>query len=289
MARRVISLAAFQEGSSHLEFISSMGHRGKIRLTMDAKSYLKDKLGKLEQRLKAFIEGSTTRWVASPFDSQAMAAQLRAALQANGQVLEEGRVLAPNYFLLAASPLYAEKLRQDRQLIHELENELERFAQEIGWSFASPPVIQVVEDEEIPHPQVSISAHFSQEVTSTHGVAENGESSAIEIPQNAFLIVDGVRIFPLDKAVVNIGRHPDNHLVLDDPRVSRQHAQLRAVRGQYLLFDLGSAGGTLVNNQRVHQAVLSSGDVISLAGVPLVYGEDSQTMGGTHKLSLSSH
>ncbi|MFN3309189.1 MAG: FHA domain-containing protein, partial [Anaerolineales bacterium] len=115
------------------------------------------------------------------------------------------------------------------------------------------------------------------------------ENDSVEIPQNAFLIVNGVRIFPLDQAVVNIGRHPDNHLVLDDPRVSRQHAQLRAVRGHYLIFDLGSAGGTLVNNLRVRQATLSSGDVISLAGVPLVYGEDAQAVGGTRKLSLSSH
>ncbi|MCX8061206.1 MAG: DUF3662 domain-containing protein [Anaerolineales bacterium] len=256
---------------------------------MDAKGYFKDKLIKLEQRLKALIEGSTAHFVSTPPDSSAIAEQLRAALQTNQQALKDGKVLAPNYFLIAASPLYAEKLRQNKQLIKELENELEYLAQEAGLTFASPPVIQVVDDEEIPHHQVSISAHFSQEMTDTRGIAENGEGDLVEIPQNAFLIVNGMQIFLLDKAVVNIGRHPDNHLVLEDPRVSRQHAQLRAVRGQYLLFDLGSAGGTTVNNVRVRQAVLSSGDVISLAGVPLVYGEDTQTLGKTQKLSMSSH
>lgn len=255
---------------------------------MDPKGFFKDSLAKLEQRLKAFIEGATTHLVASPLDSQQIAAQLRELLQTNYQVLEDGRALAPNYFLLATSPLYAEKLRQEKRLIREMEEELERLALEAGLTFASPPIIQIVDDEEIPHHQVSISGHFSQEVTATHGIIEE-ESPLVEIPQNAFLIVDGVRIFPLDKAVVNIGRHPDNHLVLEDPRVSRQHAQLRAVRGQYLLFDLGSAGGTMVNNLRVRQAFLSSGDVISLAGVPLVYGEDSQTAGGTRKLTLPSH
>ncbi|MCS7246730.1 MAG: FHA domain-containing protein [Anaerolineales bacterium] len=254
---------------------------------MGAKDSLKDKVLKLEYHLKAFIESlSTSHFMASPLDPREMAAQLRQVLQENCQVLEDGRVLAPNYFLLAASPLFADKLRKEKQMLAELEAELERLALEAGLSFASPPVIHVVDDEELPYHQVSVSGHFSQEVITTRGMAEGeGEKeSEGQIPQNAFLIVDGVRIFPLDKPVVNIGRHPDNHLVLEDPRVSRRHAQLRAVRGQYILFDLGSRGGTMVNNLRVRQAILSSGDVISLAGVPLVYGEDSRPLDSTQTL-----
>ncbi|MGD8457618.1 MAG: FHA domain-containing protein, partial [Anaerolineales bacterium] len=67
----------------------------------------------------------------------------------------------------------------------------------------------------------------------------------------------------------------DNHLVIDDPRVSRTHGQLRAVKGRYMLFDLKSSGGTYVNGERINQVVLHPGDVISLAGVPIVYGQDA--------------
>jgi pSer/pThr/pTyr-binding forkhead associated (FHA) protein len=67
----------------------------------------------------------------------------------------------------------------------------------------------------------------------------------------------------------------DNHLILDDPRVSRAHAQLRAVQGHYVLFDLNATGGTYVNGQRITQYTLKPGDVISLAGVPIIYGEDN--------------
>lgn len=256
---------------------------------MNAQKPWKEMLIKLEQRLKALIEGSTAYLIASPLESHKLASQLREVLQSNQQRLEDGRLLAPNYYLLAASPLFAEKLRQAKQLLKELEEEIERFALEAGLSFAAPPVLQVVDDEELPYNQVMISAHFSLEMTQTQGLSEDGQSQENEIPENAFLIVDGMRIFPLDKAVINIGRHPDNHLVLDDPRVSRQHAQLRAVRGRYLLFDLGSVGGTTVNNLRIRQAILSSGDVISLAGVPLVYGEENQAQSHTQNLSLSAH
>jgi pSer/pThr/pTyr-binding forkhead associated (FHA) protein len=67
----------------------------------------------------------------------------------------------------------------------------------------------------------------------------------------------------------------ENQLVIDDPRVSRTHAQLRAIKGRYVVFDLNSTGGTFVNGQRTSQSALYPGDVISLAGVTLVFGQDN--------------
>jgi pSer/pThr/pTyr-binding forkhead associated (FHA) protein len=75
--------------------------------------------------------------------------------------------------------------------------------------------------------------------------------------------------------VINIGRRLDNQLVIDDPRISRSHAQLRAIKGRFVIFDLNSTGGTFVNGERTSQSVMYPGDVISLAGVPLVYGQDN--------------
>ena len=95
------------------------------------------------------------------------------------------------------------------------------------------------------------------------------------IPENAFLIIEGVKVHPLNEAVVNIGRRLENQLVIDDPRVSRNHAQLRAIKGRFVLFDLNSTGGTFVNGQRTSQTVLYPGDVISLAGVALIFGQDN--------------
>ncbi len=86
--------------------------------------------------------------------------------------------------------------------------------------------------------------------------------------------MDGTQIFPLKRSVINIGRRLDNHVVIDNPRVSRAHAQLRIVKDRFMIFDLNSSGGTYVNGQRVNQSVLSAGDVISLAGVNLIFGQD---------------
>ena len=104
----------------------------------------------------------------------------------------------------------------------------------------------------------------------------NSEHEADEaIPLNAFLIIEGVKVQPLTEAVINIGRRFENHVVIDDPRVSRQHAQLRAIHGHYVLFDLSSRSGTFVNGQRANQVVLYPGDEISLAGVKLIFSQNS--------------
>ena len=95
------------------------------------------------------------------------------------------------------------------------------------------------------------------------------------IPEDAFVIIDGIRVIPLNLAIVNIGRRIENTLVVDDPRVSSTHAQLRSINGRYIIFDLNSTGGTFVNGKKVNQSVLYPGDVISLAGVPLIYGQDT--------------
>jgi pSer/pThr/pTyr-binding forkhead associated (FHA) protein len=90
----------------------------------------------------------------------------------------------------------------------------------------------------------------------------------------AFLILDGERTVALTQAVVGLGRRFDNTVILDDARVSRAHAQLRLRYGRYVVYGLGSTGGTFVNGQRVEECVLRPGDVISLGGVPVIYGED---------------
>lgn len=66
--------------------------------------------------------------------------------------------------------------------------------------------------------------------------------------------------------VVTIGRWSENDVVLPDREVSRRHAQIRQDSGQYVLIDLGSKNGTLVNGVRAERAlVLSDGDEILVA------------------------
>ena len=99
------------------------------------------------------------------------------------------------------------------------------------------------------------------------------EDDITTIPEEAFLVIDGSKVYPLTKPLISMGRRLENNLVIDDPRVSRIHAQLRAINGRYVLFDMNSSGGTYLNGRKTTQAIVYPGDVISLAGVDLIYGQ----------------
>ncbi len=67
------------------------------------------------------------------------------------------------------------------------------------------------------------------------------------------------------RALVRIGRAPDNDIVLDDLVVSRYHAELRGTADTgFELTDLGSFNGTFVNGSQTDRARLGDGDVVSI-------------------------
>lgn len=61
-----------------------------------------------------------------------------------------------------------------------------------------------------------------------------------------------------------IGRAPENHIVIEDPGVSRNHACLTQLGDKLFICDEGSKHGTLVNNVKVICANLKHGDVVSI-------------------------
>ena len=70
--------------------------------------------------------------------------------------------------------------------------------------------------------------------------------------------------FALETSVLYVGRAPDNGIVVNDPATSRRHARFE-MRGQdFLVVDLGSANGTLVDGVRVVEQVLANGMVITM-------------------------
>ena len=90
-----------------------------------------------------------------------------------------------------------------------------------------------------------------------------------QIP-NAFLILEN-QVFVLKNTTTNIGRRLSNHLVIDDSRVSRLHAQIRVINDQFYIMDINSTGGTYVNKERITQTELFPGDKISLAGYKMTF------------------
>ncbi len=88
--------------------------------------------------------------------------------------------------------------------------------------------------------------------------------------ERAMLLWDG-RDLALDKSVTVIGRSSGCDVVVDDPNVSRRHAEIRRLGEGYSLVDLGSTNGTEVNGQRVGETSLMNGDVIGVGTTRLTF------------------
>lgn len=245
-----------------------------------------DKLDLLEMHLQRIIEGSAARLFPDYNMEKELAHRLVAALQAGARENPDGSLVAPNLFILVVHPGKSSLLRQNEGFFDDLTSSLEKSAAEAGMRFLSPPVIRIAEDPGMPLQQFRINAQISlDQLARTTDVLVELNAQGNNTPVNAFLIVNGMQIFSITQSVINIGRRSDNQMVIDDPRVSRVHAQLRAIKGRFVIFDLDSTGGTFVNAQRTSQSPLYPGDVISLAGFPLVYGQDSSKLGETQKYS----
>jgi ABC-type multidrug transport system ATPase subunit len=72
-------------------------------------------------------------------------------------------------------------------------------------------------------------------------------------------------VIPVSVMNLRIGRAPDNDLVLDDPLVSRYHAELRRrPTGGYEIADLGSQNGTFVNGRRIAAQPLTDSETVGI-------------------------
>lgn len=77
--------------------------------------------------------------------------------------------------------------------------------------------------------------------------------------------------FELTAPAVSIGRDSGNRIQLHDTEVSRRHAEIRRVDDRYLLVDLNSSNGTLVNGKPVREHFLNSGDQVQLGRTLMLF------------------
>jgi FHA domain len=76
---------------------------------------------------------------------------------------------------------------------------------------------------------------------------------------------EGARRVLLERERLSIGRLSYNDVVLPSAQISRQHAELRCINGQWWIADLQSTNGLHINGRRVQQHQLIDGDRILLA------------------------
>jgi pSer/pThr/pTyr-binding forkhead associated (FHA) protein len=257
-----------------------------------------NKIARFEALAERLVEGTFARLFAGRLSPLQVATHLTRAIEDQQALSPEGMPQAPTHYWVYLYPEDCEALAVEQPTLEiELARHVTELAAQAGLELHVTPMIQVLPDENMEPHQVHVEARLMSKepeertrefkptvATASQPKAEGGTQEAtdeggitIAPPGRPFLILEGRRHVNLLQATLAIGRALDNDIIIEDPRVSRHHAQLRRRYGRYVLYDLESSGGTQINGYPVEECVLHAGDIISFAGVQVIYSEDPPT------------
>lgn len=239
---------------------------------------------RLEARLEQMVEGAFAVIFGRKLRPHDVAIQLVRAMEDNLKAARgsDARKIAPDEYIIEL-PQAVHGIADDEypQLEQKLADYLIELATFLDCRLLQRPAVRLI-----------VAADGGQNrliVRAKHVVSPERSTAALEkvtLPPgppepvaHASLLINSGRSVPLDQDVINIGRNWDNQIVIDDPSVSRLHVQLRRRDHQYLLFDADSRSGTLVNNVRVREHGLRSGDIIQIGETRMLYVEDDDDTG----------
>jgi FHA domain-containing protein len=103
------------------------------------------------------------------------------------------------------------------------------------------------------------------------------------MPLNAKLVVVGGEVKSAEiklRLPSTIGRGRGATIMLPHPLVSRQHCELFETNGRLMVRDLGSLNGTFVNNERISEAALPPGELLTVGAVTFRAVYDQTDSGG---------
>ncbi|HUO75199.1 MAG TPA: DUF3662 and FHA domain-containing protein [Solirubrobacteraceae bacterium] len=239
-------------------------------------------LRSIESKIATLVEGTFSRAFRSEVRPVEIARRLAREMEEH-KSFSVSRTIVPNEYRVYLSPRDRERFASyEEALATELAGYLLEHARRERLALLSRPVIEFETDDRLGLGEFGIQTRVVQPeherqqparhdesgrtmIYSTAGrVAEPLEERARTRVESALLLLDGKRMV-VGPAGVTLGRSRQCDVVLDDPNVSRQHAEIRPRGGSWVLSDLGSTNGSCLNGRRIDgPEVIKPGDEIEL-------------------------
>ena len=244
-------------------------------------------LRNLEAKLGGLVEGAFSRAFKSSVEPVELARKLAKEMEDSKQV-SVSRVYVPNHYRVFLSPQDREQFSSyEPALRKELSDYLLEHARAERLALTSRPAVEFMTDERLSLGEFGIQAQLltppEEEVAPGAAGPDVAPSQGdyghtmVYSPDNEVRKLDPVPVAPsravlsgggrrqvLSGSRVTVGRSRECDVQVDDPNVSRRHAELRHEGGGWHVIDLGSTNGIKVNRRRVEQAKLNHGDRITL-------------------------
>lgn len=257
-------------------------------------------LQSLERTLERMVVGVFSRGARTSIRPIELGRRLVREMDDQRSVDVQGRRVVPNDFVFKLSPKDHESFAEISDVLRtELVEAAREYARSEGYHFMGPVRVELTVDETQKPGRFDVVASLRQAAAATTAAAASpdpapsssdgsteaavppapslagdatevgeidwsgGAAESSDVQLTSALILPSGQKVPLGDEVVTIGRLSSSTIPLQDQNVSRKHAEIRPVRKNYVVVDLGSTNGTHVNGTRIHgETTLSDGDII---------------------------
>jgi hypothetical protein len=246
-------------------------------------------LRNLEAKLEGLVEGAFSRAFRSQVQPVELARKLAKEME-DAKSVSLSRTYVPNQFWVYLSTEDRAQFESyEDGLKKELSDYLLEHARSHGLALLTRPTVELETDERLSLGEFGIQAKLvkpaeaGEEAEAVEGdfghtmvYSTTTGARRVESPRRttrALLVGDDKRTVIAGEPFV-IGRSRECDLVLDDPNVSRRHAELRREDDGWAVHDLGSTNGIKVNGRRSRGARLNPGDEITLGISRLTFEQE---------------
>jgi hypothetical protein len=253
----------------------------------------------IEQKIEALFEGVFGRAFRTNVQPVELARKIAKEMD-DHRTVSVSRVYVPNEYTVFLSSADREQFQgYENSLLAELEEYVGEHATRENYALLTPPRVLLETDDDLavgefgiatrmvqPRPGEPSGAEPAGEVETgatmiykprvaqpTEAVAAGDLGVEREV---AVLTWDG-RTKRVDKRRILLGRSRECDIQVEDPNVSRRHAELRQEGASYWIVDLESTNGIEVNGHRVKRAKLDSGDSFTVGSTEVTFTTERES------------
>lgn len=247
----------------------------------------------IERRLEGLMEGFFTKVFRSGLQPVEVGRRILREMAEN-KTVSVNRIYAANDFRVLMGPEDHKRFAQmESGLRREFSDLIIEQAKHNRWNLMGTPNVRFEEEAKLGRGEFRVEAGLSADPeaeaprvsTREPRPGDAGATAAISVDTAARMGLEGsgAQLVVMDDAgkprerisitrsPVVIGRLSTNDVVLSDPNVSRRHAELRRDGEDWVVVDLGSTNGTMVNGKLAKEQKLKDGDKISFGSSELLF------------------
>jgi len=245
----------------------------------------------IEQRIEAFVEGLFGRAFRTNVQPVEIARKLAKEMD-DHRTVSVSRVYAPNEYTVYLSAADREQFEgYENSLLGELEEYLAEHAARERYALLTPSRVLLETDDDLAVGEFGISARMVQPRRGSHEEldeqAEPGATMVYTPPvepgeeevepgepgveRKVAVLSWGGHSQRVEGLRAVLGRSRDCDVQVEDPNVSRRHAELRREGPSYWIVDLDSTNGVEVSGRRVKRAQLDPGDTFTVGSTVVAF------------------